>query len=81
MVVLPASTEKSKILDCRDQFYTPEEIKIMLSTEANKCLFDFNHNNKRLKGIHTIENYRAGDDEYVNNVKILKGSWMKKRYK
>lgn len=76
-VVLPCSNKNELVPDCRKQIYKKEEIAILLSTEANNCLFDFNHNNKKLDGIYTIENYQSKVEEYVNDVRVPVGSWIK----
>jgi len=75
--VLPCSTDEEQYPDCRDQVYTSEEIATLLSTEANNCYFDFNHNNKRLDQIHTVQNYQSKTEETINDTKVPVGSWIK----
>lgn len=77
-VVLPCSQpNNTEYSDCRDQVYTEDEIAILISTEANNCFFDYNHDNKKLNGIYTLQNYQSKGVEYVNGVEIPVGSWIK----
>jgi hypothetical protein len=75
--VIAASNEKEQCPDCRDQVYTPDEIATILSTEANNCIFDFNHDNEELNGINVIQNYQTKTEETIDGVKIPVGSWIK----
>ncbi len=77
VVVLPCSNDEEIYLDCRNQYYTEEEIAILISTEANNCFFDYNHNNKLLSGIHTVQNYQSKAEEYIDDFRIPVGSWIK----
>jgi hypothetical protein len=75
--VIAASNEKEQCPDCREQIYTPDEIATILSTEANNCIFDFNHDNEELNGINVIQNYQTKTEETIDGVKIPVGSWIK----
>lgn len=77
VVVLPCSNDDEIYLDCRDQFYIEEEIAILISTEANNCLFDYNHKDPILKGITTVQNYQSKVEEYINEFRVPVGSWIK----
>ena len=77
VVSLPCSNDEEQYPDCRNQIYTEEEIAILISTEANNCFFDYNHNNKILKNIYTIQNYQSKVEEFINDVRIPVGSWIK----
>jgi len=75
--VLPCSTDEEKFPDCREQTYTNEEIAVLLSTEANNCYFDYNHDNEVLDNIVTVQNYQSKTEETINDVTIPIGSWIK----
>lgn len=75
--VLPCSNDEEQYPDCRDQIYTSDEIAVLLSTEANNCYFDFNHDNKELDGIVTVQNYQSKTEETIDDTKVPIGSWIK----
>lgn len=75
--VLPCSNDENQIKDCREQTYTKEDIAILISTEANNCHFDHNHDQKRLNHIHTLQNYQTRTEETIGDIKIPIGSWIK----
>ncbi len=72
--VVECSTDEEPLEDCRGQSYTRDEIAILLSTEANNCHFDYNHNLEELDGIYTLQNYQSKTVETIDNVEIPIGS-------
>jgi len=75
--VLPCSTDEVQYPDCRNQVYTSDEIAVLLSTEANNCYFDYNHDNKALDNVVTVQNYQSKTEETINDTIIPVGSWIK----
>lgn len=75
--VLPCSTDEEQFPDCREQTYTSDEIAVLLSTEANNCYFDYNHDNMVLDNIVTVQNYQSKTEETINDTIIPIGSWIK----
>lgn len=63
--------------DCRNQIYTPREIKQIYTTEANSTTHDIYHNKSKISGVTVIGNYWNKYSETVASVEVPGGSWYK----